>query len=270
MHRFINNIEFSVLQNREIMRSEGLLQKRVQRICKPIKMNVAVILYFVIFIACDNNKKSQLELEILNDSIATYYYNNPKEKDTIIKLVYKLTNKSEHKYYFNLSVPKKVSIIGANFDFFTKSINIIDCNNFSEKKYDIVYDNFDECYFKYFMEENRKKNEYCKLIDSKKNISFYYEKEYKNNFFINPKESIYFETLIKIYAKKPLFDQKTTTFFAIQKDKLYFAKLYLYVDGNFKDNSMPWHVLERIKQNNYKKYHGIIESVNKVPLKIIE
>lgn len=231
-----------------------------------------LLLFIFINIACNKKEKfnSNIELEILNDSLITYYYNNNKNKDTIIKLIYKLTNKTNNKYYFNLSVPKKDIITGVSYDFYTKSINVFDYMNKIEKKNDIVYDNFDECFMKYNLKESKVLDDYSKLIDSSKNIYFYYKENFKYNFFINPNETLYFESLVKICARRPFFNKNTTTSYVIKKNKKYWAKIYLYVDGNFKDNSIPWHVLERIKTNNYKKFTGIIESKNKVPIKVLE
>jgi hypothetical protein len=233
---------------------------------------ITTILLFVIIISLGCNKKnnSNFELEILNDSLASYCYYNPNKKDTIIKIIYKLTNKTNNKYYFNLSVPKKDTITGVSFDFYTKSINVFDGRNKIEKKNDLVYDNFDECFMKYNLKESKELDDYSKLIDSSKNIYFYYKEKFKYNFFINPNETIYFESLVKICARSPFFNKNTTISYVIKKNKKYWAKLYIYVDGNFKDNSMPWHILERIKTNNYKKFTGIIESKNKVPVKVLE
>jgi hypothetical protein len=231
-----------------------------------------ILFIVIIIISCNKkyNSKDNFELKILNDSIATYYYNNPKESDTIIKLIYKLTNKSDHKYYFNLSIPKKDTIIGASFDFYTKSIGIYDNKNKMEVINYIVYDNFDDCFIKYSLKEDTIFRNQIKLINQSKKIYFYYKENFKYNFFINPNETLYFENLVKICARKPLFNQNTTTSFVIKKNKKYWAKIYLYADGNFKDNSLPWHVLERIKTNGYKRFTGVIESTNKVPVKVLE
>jgi hypothetical protein len=231
---------------------------------------LCTLLVFFLYYSCSNKKektKNLFHLEILNDSLVTYYHNNLKEKDTIIKLVYKLTNLTENNYYFNLD---DRSNNGIPFDEYTKYLKVIDDSLIEEIKSSFSYHKSDSCFILTKINKSKKLEEYVSYIDKKKSLYSYYNRDIKYNFFIYANETIYFESLLKIYAKEPLFEESSAHHYLIKKDKKYFAKLILSVNGEFKDFSKPWYVLKTIKENNYIKFTGTIESINKVPVRVLE
>lgn len=71
-------------------------------------------------------------------------------------------------------------------------------------------------------------------------------------------------------SKVSLFDKERNQYVCLEKNKKYYAKIELCSDGKYYKSSLPWNFLKTIEANNVKVYHGIIESENSVPIKVLE
>ena len=98
---------------------------------------------------------------------------------------------------------------------------------------------------------------------------FDYSKGGYSNFFIHPNETLYFDYYINL--TDTISNENFRVGYAnLKKGVNYYAKLSIASDSSNYKNDLPRDILQTIKGNNAKVYHGIIESKNKVPVKVLE
>ncbi|BFM44213.1 hypothetical protein CFS9_28540 [Flavobacterium sp. CFS9] len=213
---------------------------------------------FVLFIYSCSGSKDNIELEIISTKIEFSKLENGRMKNII---TYKITNNTLSDYYFNsYSLSKltwKIKGLQPSNVFF----QILDKNGnhaeYNSKEY-LPTEEFSTCkQINYTMEEKEIKElnysispDYKKLID-------------KNNFFLKQGESKYFEILY-------YFPESNYSSVNLDKNKKYFFKMLIYSDSTNFRKILSRPILKTIRENGYKVYHGIIESKNSVPVKVLE
>ncbi|THD29697.1 MAG: hypothetical protein DI588_18435 [Flavobacterium johnsoniae] len=226
----------------------------------------STLLLFLFLISC--NSKKGLELEIINKQIYSYekkeikFDNNDsiylkKSKNIIL---YKLTNYDNKSYYFNRYLNSKMPL-GKDYLWLDNAYMIF----LDEKDNRItIKDHIRERSECDLLDDDRKKAILKGLDYPEYELSrFYYDQA---NFVIHPYETLYFEWYVNLPYGNPLQYLSIN----IEKNKEYFAKIFIYSDTtNYKKN-LSRTDLKIINENGYDIYHGIIESKNKVPIKIVD
>lgn len=214
--------------------------------------------------SCNINKnKKELVLEILNSEFVSYsgdkfyYFSEEYQNNFVSKYNYKITNTSNNKYVFNLDIFS--DFVNKNHEYY----NTKDILAFVTEKNDsaTVYSrfNFD------------KKNNYSeKYLDyTSKILGQRYSNAQKlipfriHNFTLNPGETKYFQN----YVLLPFGDDYNPSNVKFDKNKKYFVKLNIWSDSTRVEEYYDDSELKTFKENGYKFYHGMITSINKVPLK---
>jgi hypothetical protein len=98
---------------------------------------------------------------------------------------------------------------------------------------------------------------------------YYSTKNYRNSFFIHPNEDVYFEIYLNI-TDTLCYDTDRIGYADLKKGNEYYSKLYLASDSTTVKSELPRHILKTIEANHVKVYHGIIESKNRIPIKVLE
>lgn len=237
--------------------------------------NLIKTLIFVFSISCLYNctekksiSKNDLEITFKNDSLYTFSDKSSKDKVNIIR--YSIKNNSSNIYYINKII--RGSEVYKN-GIYKNGVNIFvfDSNTNKEIKYKqdlIYYDNFDIKSFYDFI-----KNE---ADSTSKWLGYKYTLDYFETFdiedkriFIHPNEELYFE--YPIFIKKfQKFDGNRIGFVNLNSNKNYYATISIASDRLISSNKLPRDILKTIEINNAKIYHGILESKNKVPIKVLD
>lgn len=212
--------------------------------------------------------KNDLEIILKNDSL--YTFSDKSLKDTVNIIRYSIKNNSSNIYYINKMIRgSEVYKDGIYKNGVT--IFVFDSNTKKEIKYRedlIYYDNFDTKSFYDFMKNEADST--SKWLGYKHTLDYFetFDLEDKR-IFIHPNEELYFE--YPIFMKKfQKFDGNRTGFINLNSSKNYYATLSIASDRLISSNKLPRDVLKTIEINNAKIYHGIIESKNKVPIKVLE
>jgi hypothetical protein len=236
-----------------------------------MKKIVTSYIFLLILISCINKKENinDLEFEILNDTLVAFPYEMG--KDTINVLNYSIKNNSNHIYYFkqgsgNDFLYKKVYKNGLYLNIFertsNKEVDYSDKLPFEHQN----RSNCDSCCN--FIQSIRLIKETERLKENDK-ISYYSTKDKRHYFFIHPKEKLFFKQYINLTDSMRYEDTRFN--YAHLKKKLnYYSKLFIPSDSNNYKNVLPKDILKTIEANNVKVYHGIIESKNKIPIKVLE
>lgn len=226
-----------------------------------MKKTTIVILLFII---CSCNKRKDLSLTIINNEFVMS--SNESSRDSLNVIRYKLVNNSKSIYYINSLISFNIHQGIMSNDCLNRVLKITDSHN-NEVKYDFISldktSQFNSCDSLYQSILNKK----IKSLGYGENLSVYYNLLEKNNFFIYPNETIYFEYLNVINFKRNIRlsgDNLSKT----QVNNSYFAKMYLFSDSLRYKKQLPKNILRTIEENKVKIYHGIIESENIVPIKI--
>lgn len=214
-------------------------------------------MFIITLISCNENNKQNLELEILNNKVETY-----KDQDSTYcnVLTYRLKNNTGKTYCI---LPNEESSL-------TYKLNCLNIENlgcvFISKddtlKINRKFVNFSDTNFQ---------NDLFKLFDEKSKKLGYkingYSKDYidKNRFFIHPNEIIYFEKLICL----PLPD-KFSSRLDFDNNKKYSLRIFIHSDSTNYKNILSRTDIRTVEDNSYEVYHGIIESVNTVPVKVLD
>ena len=231
--------------------------------------NFIVYLFIFLFISCVNKKESKndLELEILNDTLIAFPYDM--RKDTINVLNYSIENKSDQIYYFKQ---------GSGGNFLSKKIYK---NGIYAKIYDINNEEVDYSDKMFFEHQNKSDcDSICNFIQSirlvketerlKESIKggYYHTRDKRHYFFIHPKEKLFFKQYINLTDS--LRYEDTRMYYAhLKKNVKYSSKFFIPSDSTDYKNVLPSDILKTIGINNVKVYNGIIESKNKVPIKVL-
>jgi hypothetical protein len=235
-------------------------------------MRNLIVIFLVFFISCNKNDDRQLELEILSKSIVSLknkdnlsgMYENMKDSElkkskTII--VYKLTNYSSSSYYFNLNPNSKhqgkfegISLKNGDLCIYQNdNSGVVKINNHR------INPNFDknDCYSK-----NLK---ISKFLGYPNGFDSPYLQE-QLNFIIHPHETLFFEWFVNL----PYGNEMQHSYVELDKNKKYYAEIVMFSDSVNYVKSVSRTTLKTIKENNYKIFHGIIKSKNKIPIKFVE
>lgn len=229
---------------------------------------VYIIFLVVIFYSCSN--KNELEIEMLNNELISN--SSDSKKDTINIINYKITNKSNDIYYVNNMIEDDKLMHKSAYKE-GKSIRIFNSKNNEEVNYLTMspfYLNYPSTEDSIYYNISNKRM----ILDSKRRgyrelKRFELSKGGYTNFFIHPNETLYFEYYINL-TDTIVNDDFRLGYPSIKKGVNYYAKLSIASDSSNYKNVLSNDILKTIKENNVKVYNGIIESKNKVVIKIID
>lgn len=217
----------------------------------------------------DKKTTSSDDLEIIFRNDTLYLFSDRTEKDTINVIRYSIKNNSSNIYYINPMIRgsevyrKGVYKNGVNLSVYN--------SDGSEVKYEediIHYTNFDIKSLYEFLKHEADST--SKWLGYKNTLDYFDEFDIQNKrIFIHPNEELYFE--YSIFMKKyHNFDGNRIGFVKLNPDKKYSASLSIASDRLLANDKLPRDILKTIEVNKVKIYHGVIESKNKVPIKVIE
>ncbi|MDL2141671.1 hypothetical protein QQY79_03995 [Flavobacterium tructae] len=214
-------------------------------------------------ISCNNSNKTGLELIVENDTITNSGLGN--KNINIIK--YFIRNNSDKIYYINniCDYKLKPNKIGVYSD--GLSMYIFDQND-SEINYNLSHfegsEEHLECISSFLI---KKIDTYEKSLGYKSGVEFFRNTS-SRNFFIHPKETIYFEYSIDLSG--PIgYEDARIGYADLSTDKQYYAKISLASDSTTYKTSLPRDILKTIKVNKAEVFSGRIESV-KIPIKFVK
>ncbi|WPO76866.1 hypothetical protein [Flavobacterium sp. KACC 22761] len=226
-----------------------------------------VIIFLIVLPSCSyKDKKEELELTLLNKEIV--YFSDNSKIDSINIIKYKIKNNSDKTYLINNLTEeqelseKKVFKNGANLSIYDeKNIEV----NYEIKRY--ISENLDSENCVNFMIEDFDINE--KRLKNNTNLKYFGLYERNNIFFIHPNETIQFQYIINL--NRPIkFDGVREGYVNLNSRKEYYAKLSIASDSSNYKYVLPNDILNTIKDNNVKVYHGILKSTNTVPIKVLD
>jgi hypothetical protein len=231
--------------------------------------NLLTILTSVIILGCTKSKDipvKDLEILFYNKQIISYSKNI--NKDTLNIIRYSLKNNSNQLYFINniirlseLQVPmlKKNGI----------NMSIYDDKNIEVKYFQPTKCEFDSKSIDYKLDYLKGISVEEKRLGYKHSIEYFKNTQREELFFIHPKEILFFECSINL--NKPIKYNGNRLYYADLESKTnYYAKLKIVSDSSNYKNDLPRDILKTIEANNAKVYHGIIESKNRVPIKVLE
>jgi hypothetical protein len=225
-------------------------------------MKKTLIIISFIVLSCTNNKKVELDLEI---KLLTKKLVVGKEHNGINILTYSITNNSGNIFYINnypgtLKTPLSIS---------------------KNRRFLRIFEDNKECiYYPIFIKpsetnsncnaiENEEKEIEAKNLGYKESSIFNLLDLDKVNFFIYPKQTLFFEYYTSIDKYKSESKQSSIVSIDYNSKRNYYATLSIASDSTNYKNILPRNILKTIETNNVKIYHGIIES-NKVPIIILK
>ena len=226
-------------------------------------MNKILIVFILIFVSCTNEKP--LEIEILNNEFLSY--SKTTKKDTINRIRFSVKNNSEYIYFIN-----GLKFGGYKLDGISKNgvtLKIYDSKNneveyFTQKQPSA--DNKD-CILTFINDFDKYENRYLGYGNYRYN--YFNKNNIEKNFIIYPNQEIFFEYPLTI-NKTIKNDGDRSKIVKLEKNSKYFSKILINSDSTNYKAYIPWDVLQTIKKNDIKIYHGIIESKNIIPIKILE
>jgi len=230
------------------------------------KLNKFIILALpILFLGCQKTEKSNtLELTLLNDTIVSFPKGSNKDSINIIK--YSLKNNSNQIYFINnLTEQQSLSKTGIYkngtnlFVYNTKNVQ----SNYEVKRH--IEENAEDCV--HFMMEDFTIN--GSRLGYRHNLKYFGLNKRNNMFFIHPNETVFFEYSLNL--NKPIdYDGVRSGFVNLNANEKYYCKLAIASDSSNYKYVLTRDILETIKQNNAKVYNGVIESKNKVPIKVLD
>lgn len=210
-------------------------------------------------------KKAYLTLEVQNDTL----FVDDGNPNSVNVIRYKVYNRSNETYYFNnLREGDNLYMEGIYKN--GRVIKIFD-NNGQEVRYqDKIYKN------RLSLEDQNLvfKEITTKLVAESERLGYNEVKRYfiseggYSNFFIHPKETLFFEYYINITDTMSPEENFRLKYPLLNPRKKYHAKLFIASDTANVQENLPREILKTIKENNVKIYHGVLES-NIIPIKLI-
>lgn len=233
-------------------------------------MKKLVSLFFIsILISCIDKKKNDLELEILNDTLVAFSYDL--KKDTINILNYCIVNNSDKIYYFNQGygnkfLDRKVYKNGLYLSIFDTSTNK---EVIYSDKLPFEHQNKSTCdSCNNLIQSTRFKKEIERLGENDK-LSYYMIKDKRHYFFIYPKQKLFFKQYINL-TDSMRYEDTRFNYAHLKKNMKYSSKLFISSDSANYKNILPNDILKTIEVNKVKVFDGILESKNRVPIKVLE
>lgn len=223
-------------------------------------IRLSIVLFFI---SCNNSNKTGLELIVDNDTITNSGIGN--KNINIVK--YFIRNNSDKIYYINNICdyklkPNKIGVYSNGM-----SMYIYDQNG-SEINYNVSHfkgaEEDLECVSSFLME---KVDIYEKSLGYKSRVEFFRNTS-SRNFFIHPKETIYFEHSIDL-SESIGYEDARIGYADLNKDKKYYAKISFASDSTTYKTSLPRDILKTIKVNKAEVFSGRIESA-KIPIKFVK
>lgn len=238
-----------------------------------MKDYIKVLLFFlgIYFLSGCNNKATVLnnDLEIIFENDTLFTYSNKSVKDTVNIIRYMIKNNSSNIYYINQLVRgSKIFKVGV----YKNGVNIL---VFDEKgkeiKYEhrrIYYNNVNtELFYNFLMREADSTRTW---LGYKSGLDYFEAFDLQNKrVFIHPNEELFFEYPIFLKSWKE-YDGNRLGFANLSTDKKYFCKISISSDSLNYKNVLPRDVLKTIEVNKVKVYNGLLESKNKVPIKVLD
>ncbi|MGV7106871.1 hypothetical protein [Flavobacterium sp. U410] len=206
-----------------------------------------------------------MKLEILTNEFVCYsgddyeFFSEEYQKKYITKYKYKVTNNSDHKYVFNLGYGSSFFFKRKEY-FNRKDILVFSSENDSLEVYSRIISYIDkDCKENYYNYIERNLGERFLNIEKSKLFKV-------NNFKLNPGETKYIEN----YVILPFGDDYNHNSVKLKKEKKYFVNVKVWSDSTSVKKYFDDSELKTFKENGYEFYHGVINSKNKVPLKMME
>ena len=228
-----------------------------------------ITLIFGILISCSKANDysiNDLEITFYNKEILSYPKNT--NKDTINIIRYSLKNNSNQLYFINnittlpelqMFIPKKNGVNMSIYD--EKNVEV---KYFQPTK--CLFDSKSEDYALNYLEGINLEEKRLKYDHS---IEYFKNTERDELFFIHPNEVLFFECAVNI--NRSIKHNGNRLYYAYLEPKQeYFAELKIASDSSNYKMVLPRNILQTIKENNAKVYHGIIKSKNKVPIKVLD
>lgn len=218
-------------------------------------MKFICLISFFFFLSCD--KKENITLNVLNDTLVTYPLNS--QKDTVNIIKYSLENDSDKALYINngFATNLEQSLI--------LNDNLLQLN--------IINDNEIVKYFTKVTDFVKPFNCDDSITAVNQRIEYNYIKKSPNvrtGFIIHPKEKIFFIGYVKITDKNIGIKHVNASSADIVKGKKYYAEFFIDAKTSRSIEILPWDIKENIKVNNCKIFDGIIKFDKKIPLKILD
>lgn len=235
-----------------------------------MKLNFFLLLITIMLYSCSGNT-DDLELKLINDSLICYETNS--QKDTLNIIHFTVTNNSDNIYYFNNLVDNRSFPVNNH-----QNASIYDRG----KSIRMFYENGKEIRYNILLYPPRRSKEQVvcdhKTLESKivasqrlgydKLLRYEYGKGGYTNFFIHPNETIHFEYSINLTDTISYDGDFRLGYGIVDSGKKYNAKLYFASDTTKSKVNLPREVLQTMKDNNVKIYHGELES-NVIPVKVL-
>ncbi|QSB26177.1 hypothetical protein [Flavobacterium sp. CLA17] len=223
------------------------------------KSIILFLCFFSLFSCIDKSKNTSLCLELVDKEVNTLIVDNKLE---IVTANYKIKNNSDTIYLIKKSVSfeadSKRSIISNKLYF-----RVFDSNN-KELNYKIKPLLINDSLHKFLLDKENFEN---KILKKWNNQKF---KDIENDIIIiHPNETLYFQEIINLNEPSAFFPIRNY-YTELGKNKKYYLKMEIKSDSSDLYQSLPKYIQETIKENNVKVYNGIIESKNKVPIKVLE
>jgi hypothetical protein len=232
---------------------------------------IITYLFVLTLLSCSKSSqiKNDLELEILNDTLVAFSYDLKKDSTNILS--YCIINNSDNIYYFkqgfgNDFLDKKVYKNGLYLSIFetssNKEVNYSDKLPFEHQNKSTC----DSC--NNLIQSTRFIKEIERLGENDK-LSYYMTKDKRHFFFIYPKEKLFFKQYINL-TDSMRYEDTRFNYAHLKRNIQYSSKFFIPSDSTDFKKEIPKDILKTIEANKVKVYHGIIESKNKVPVKVIE
>jgi len=222
-----------------------------------------IIILLPMFFSCV--RKKDLDLEILNQEIVTYSKENL--KDTINVIRFYIKNNTNQLYFINGSqnggyYPKGINKTGI-------TLKVFDSNNKEVEYYFKRQPQYNEndCILSFINNYDIYKNKYLGYKGLKYN--YFKMNNLDKSFFLFPEETLFFEYSVCL-SNVVVFDDDRNNYVSLDKNGKYYAKILLTSDNSLYKSSLPWDVLKSIEVNKAEVFNGLIESKNKVNVRVLD
>jgi hypothetical protein len=230
---------------------------------------IAFCVLIIISCSSKNEKRDDLELEVLNDTLVAFPYDQ--SKDTVNVINYSIKNNSDRTYYFKQGFGGDLLLKKVYKNGIYIILNEVGSNkevSYTEK---LPFEHYnrsvcDSCYN--FIQSKRLIKDTERLKEDGK-LSYYGTKDKRHFFLIHPKEKLFFKQYVNL-TDSMRYEDTRMNYAHLKRNMEYYSKFFIPGDSVKYKEDLPEDILQTIKVNNVKVYHGILESKNTVPVKVIE
>lgn len=225
---------------------------------------ITLYIFVFTFIACKSN--DGMELKVLDENISI----SMNDKKFVSLIRYSITNNSKDTYYFNNMTDTDSLYIKGVY----KSGKVI--KFFRDNGQEVIYKDKIPKSIRYL-----KENEQCLINDQNKmsiessrlgykEIKRYeYSKGGYTNFIIHPDETLFFEYYINVMDTMTPAEDFRLKYPEITNKYKYHSKLLIASDSTNYRSVLPREIIETIKKNKFKVYHGILMSKDDTCVKVV-